>query len=97
VKFLALALAEQYLWRATNLTIVLSPSISVAVITALPQRDGLGAKVFFLGFLALHSLAHLYLLVDVFASLRWQPADLYKSVDWAAYFPRINQRKYLPV
>jgi hypothetical protein len=42
---------------------------------------------FTVSFLSLYVLFRLYLFVEMFAGLRAVPADLYKTVQWAQYFP----------
>jgi hypothetical protein len=72
---------ERILWRIC--------SVGITVTSVLTFWAGVRdmKSSFILSIPGLYVLFRLYLFVEMFAGLRAVPADLYKTVEWAQYFP----------
>lgn len=82
--------SEQLLWRAASVLCIAIP-IFIVVSGWVTDGRGLGSLqgyVLGLGMIA-YALIRTYLLVEAFVGLRSVPADVYRTVNWAAYIPHI--------
>jgi hypothetical protein len=75
---------EQLLWRAASVLCAVIPIFVVVLVV----WDANGRKWYSLAISA-YALIRMYLLVEAFVSLRSVPADVYRTVNWAAYIPHI--------
>lgn len=83
--------SEQLLWRAASVLCGVIPIFIVVLsIWAGDRRelDSLYENVLQLG-IGAYALIRTYLLVEAFVGLRSVPADVYRTVNWAAYIPHI--------
>jgi hypothetical protein len=77
--------SEQLLWRAAS---ILCGALPIFIVVANLAAGGRGKKVIWLG-MGVYALNRTYLLVEAFVGLRSVPADVYRTVNWAAYIPHI--------
>ena len=77
---------ESWLWRASSIACVVIPLAALAGFfwELWDSKYGEGI-VFAIG--GLYVLCRLYMLVEMFVSLRAVPADVYKTPQWSQYFP----------
>jgi hypothetical protein len=80
--------SEQLLWRVASVLCAVMPIIMFFLFLFL---DELGQKVDLLGWpsMCAYILIRMYLFVEMFVGLRSVPADVYRTVNWAAYIPHI--------
>ena len=79
---------EQLLWRAASVLCVAIPIFISWFARKEFELVWLEDKVILLG-VGAYMLIRTYLLVEVFVGLRSMPADVYRTVNWAAYIPHI--------
>jgi hypothetical protein len=88
--FLYPSLVEQLLWRISSISCLVIPFLLVLVF---PIVEWLGCfdnfHIPLLVLSLLYALVRIYLLVEVFISLRSVPAGVYQTVNWSLYFPHL--------
>jgi hypothetical protein len=89
--------AEQWLWRGTSLGCISIPIVSLATVTLMLWRSKWDPKSWqrLLGasqnpMMVIYVLCRLYMLVDMFVSLRDVPIGVYKTPQWSQYFFSIS-------
>jgi hypothetical protein len=82
--------SEQLLWRAASVLCIAIPIFMLVLGWVADGRRPYSQqeKVVLLGICA-YALIRTYLLVEAFVGLRSVPADVYRTVNWAAYIPHI--------
>jgi hypothetical protein len=83
--------SEQLLWRAASVLCIVIPIFILVLLTwGVNGRElvSLQNNMIVLSICA-YMLIRTYLLVEVFVGLRSVPADVYRTVNWAAYIPHI--------
>lgn len=87
--------SEQLLWRAASVLCGVIPILIIVVSAWIADRRRLDSPNENVGELGVrlgvgaYALIRTYLLVEAFVSLRSVPADVYQTVNWAAYIPHI--------
>ena len=91
--FLYPSLVERLLWRISSISCLVIPFLLILSIY-IPEwlertcfQDFPAMLFFILGIL--YVLVRIYLLVEVFVSLRSVPAGVYQTVNWSLYFPHL--------
>jgi hypothetical protein len=84
---------EMWLWRASSIACVVLPLILLGSFRlADDQRFGREFPWLWIDVLlmAAYTLCRLYMMVEMFVSLRDVPADVYKTPQWSQYFPSFS-------
>ncbi len=85
---------ESWVWRIAPVVVIALPFVGIAVFFIVLNRDDYlpGIKLWYIGYvlLAIYILARLAVVGVMFSCFRWQPADVYKAVRWATYFPHFG-------
>ena len=77
--------SEQLIWRVASVLCAVIPLFLSFLVLCLEE---LGDRVGSLS-IGAYVLIRIYLFVEVFVGLRSVPADVYRTVNWAAYIPHI--------
>ncbi|KAN0072090.1 hypothetical protein V8E54_009819 [Elaphomyces granulatus] len=84
--FLYPSLVEQLLWRISSISCLVIPFLLTIFVYI---YDSLGTFSEYLALKSFYTLGFLYVLVEVFVSLRSVPAGVYQTVNWSLYFPHL--------
>ena len=81
---------EQWSWRASALGCIVLP-IAVVLIAVNPFRKNAHSSFgpFAYIFFVLYGIVRVFMLIEIFISLRLQPASAYSSVEWSNFLPHI--------
>lgn len=80
---------ERWMWRAASIGCVVLPLLVLADAVFLDDRhdDDVWYICSIFAVFGLYIICRLYMMVEMFASLRAVPADVYKTPQWSQYIP----------
>jgi hypothetical protein len=80
---------EKWFWRASCIACVVLP-LAVVFVSVWDIEDGWNENWLTGFFVILYTLCRVYMMVEMFISLRAVPADVYETPQWSQYFPSLG-------